>query len=159
MAEGIVIPHDADEPLRIMQFTKLEDYQNAVGGWIEFVQIESPRLDIIANEEGKVHGLPINKRATVMWWLLVPELNRVDALVGDIILTGARGSAQVDVPEDFRTLLLDTASYKYEVQAYGEAGHWSGNAMRFESYFEAAVNGLNLKERWTAAEKIRVVAA
>lgn len=159
MAKGIVIPHDAGALLHTAQFSALNDYQDAVGGWIEPIQIQSPHICIIANEEGKVHGLQLNQRATIMLWLLAQELQGLDALVGDVVLIGTRGPEQVEIPEPFRKLLLETDRYKCEVQTDKRPDHWYGSGMRFSSYFRAAADVLNFKSRSSDIEKVRVVAA
>lgn len=59
--------------LAIAAFAELEDYQRAVGGYIETVTIDD-RHALIANEEGLIHRLPINPLAS--------------AIVGDVVLVG-----------------------------------------------------------------------
>ena len=44
--------------LAIAAFAGLEDYQRAVGGYIETVSIDD-HTDIVANEEGLIHRLPL----------------------------------------------------------------------------------------------------
>ena len=43
----------------------LEELQALVGGYIERVQL-APNIDLIANEEGQILGLPLNQMATAM---------------------------------------------------------------------------------------------
>ena len=161
MITGIVIPHDADEPLVERKFDNLTDYQQAVGGYIEPAYIENPRMTIFANEEGKVYGLPVNERATCLWWLLSPEARSRDILVGNIVLIGSkrgRGTS-TDIPSELIKLLMDTDNYKIEVQTVDSDDFWYGNRAEFDNYFKAAIYGLNLLERWTAATDVRVVPA
>ena len=159
MITGIVIPHDADEPLVERKFDNLTDYQQAVGGCIEPVYIEGSKLTILANEEGKIYGLPETRRATCLWWLRSPEARGRDVLVGSIVLIGSkrgRGTS-ANFPSELIKLLMKTSTYKIEVQTVDGGDSWYGNQVEFNNYFEAAIYGLNLLERWTAATDVRVI--
>ena len=70
---------------------------------------------------------------------------------------GGRGST-TDLPSDFVELLLDTKSYKIEVQTVTEPKVWYGNQARFETYFEAGIYAINLAERWIQVRDVRVIA-
>jgi hypothetical protein len=113
-----------------------------------------------ANEEGKVRQLPVNRRATCLWWLLHPEMRGRDILVGDVALVGSRGrpSSTTDLPSEFIELLLETKSYRIEVQTITEPKGWYGNQARFETYFEAGIYAINLAERWIQVGNVRVIA-
>lgn len=161
MVTGIVIPHETRLEIFTHEFSDLASYQAAVGGYIEPVTIERPRMTIFANEEGKVRQLPINRRATYLWWLHSPSVRGHDMLVGDVALIGSRGGAgsTISLPADFIELLLETASYKIEVRTADEPKSWYSNQREFDTYFEAAIYALNLLERWTQVRDVRVVAA
>ena len=45
----------------------LEELQKAVGGYIEIVHPGDGRYLMVVNEEGKLHGLPPNPRATALY--------------------------------------------------------------------------------------------
>ena len=94
MVTGIVIPHETRLEIFTNEFSDLASYQAAVGGYIEPVTIERPRMTIFANEEGKVRQLPVNRHATCLWWLLSPGIRGHDILVGDVALVGSRGWAR-----------------------------------------------------------------
>jgi hypothetical protein len=64
--------------LAIAAFAELEDYQRAVGGYIETVTIDD-RHALIANEEGLIHRLPINPLASAI---------AQRPIVGDVVLVG-----------------------------------------------------------------------
>ena len=68
MVRGIVIRAAGEEPLEERHFFGLEDYQSAVGGWIEAVDIPSIGVTVHVNEEGLLQQLPFNRRATFLWW-------------------------------------------------------------------------------------------
>ena len=160
MVTGIVIPHETRLEIFTHEFSDLASYQAAVGGYIEPVTIERPRMTIFANEEGKVQQLPINRRATYLWWLHSPSVRGHDILVGDVALIGSRGGAgsTTSLPADFIELLLETASYRIEVRTITEPKDWYGNQARFETYFEAGIYAINLAERWSQVRDVRVVA-
>jgi hypothetical protein len=158
MVTGIFIPHETTVSIFEHDFGGLSDYQAAVGGHIEPVYLQQAHLTIFANEEGKVYKLPVNRRATCLWWLLSPTVRGLDILVGDIVLIGSqrgRGST-TDVPQAFMQLLMETRNYKIEVQTVEDPA-WYGNENSFDNYFEAAIYALNLLERWPAATDVRVV--
>ncbi len=161
MVTGIVIPHETRLEIFTHEFSDLASYQTAVGGYIEPVTIERPRMTLFANEEGKVRQLPINRRATCLWWLLSPDVRGHDILVGDVALIGSRGGAgsTIDLPVDFIELLLETRSYKIEARTVADPKDWYGSQARFETYFEAGTYGSDLAARWTQVRDIRVVAA
>lgn len=79
--------------------------KNAVGGWIEAVNIVDDSNSHVAtmyvNEEGKLHGLPFNDIATTLY--LVRSINRtVDIIVGDVVIVASEdenGYAKPDLPQ------------------------------------------------------------
>jgi hypothetical protein len=68
----------------------LEDLQGGVGGDIElvpyFTKYEGRRCVAFCHEEGKLIGLPINPRATALWYALEPRFVGRDHLVGPIVI-------------------------------------------------------------------------
>lgn len=161
MVTGVIIP--ADESLAISQheFNDLRDYQEAVGGLIEAIDLDSPPMTFFANDEAKLVGLPFNQRATAMWWLHVPVAFGRDYLAGDVTLIGQpdeKGDTQ-SAPDEFVRLLLEPTTYRVQVQTADSGNAWSGNGRRFDSYFEAATYAVDLSHRWTQVTRARVVAA
>ena len=68
-------------PISIPEEGKLKFLQDKVGGYIEMVtSSQDPDLYVICNEEGKINGLPINYKATVL------HRFAYDPLVGDVII-------------------------------------------------------------------------
>ncbi len=70
MPRGILIPADRTAPLEQGTFNRLEDYQAAVGGPIEAVDLPEIGVTIYANEIGVIQQLPVNSRATLSIWSL-----------------------------------------------------------------------------------------
>ena len=69
----------------------LEDMQEFVDGRIELIFLSNGD-HLVINEEGLLDGLPINQKATNIWWNDLGldrsgiDIQRVPPLVGDIIL-------------------------------------------------------------------------
>ena len=160
MARGVIIPHDEDLALCQESFGELADYQKAVGGYIEEINVNPPRLTMFANEEGKVLGLPINMRATILWWLHNPTARHHDVLMGDVVLIGPANAAgeTLDIPDEMNRLLFQTVTYKIDVQASGSKNVWTTNARAFDDYFKAGAYGLRLADQRDGTERIRLVA-
>ncbi|GAB3608356.1 hypothetical protein GCM10027414_04810 [Humibacter ginsengiterrae] len=158
MVTGIVIPADAEKALGERTFVNLEDYQAAVGGWIEAVDLPSLGVTIYVNEEGLLRHLPFNSRASFLWWYHVPEARQKAMLVGDAVLVGLpdRNGDSTDVPLLVRELLLTPAAYRVEVRTFGDP-KWYQNQATYPDYWEAMIWAMVLLERWTAAEDVRIV--
>jgi hypothetical protein len=78
---------------------RLEQLQEAVGGWVEAVDL-SPTLTMWCNEEGKLIGLPFNPLATDLW---EESFGKTDLIKGNVIFTGG-------VDDEGSTLGLDEAT-------------------------------------------------
>jgi hypothetical protein len=92
MGTIIVIPADEAMPVRSWAAEEqpaLQDLQDIVGGYIEAVpHWDRHLLDtcvVWCNEEGKLHELPVNQRATAMWWGVLGQPVD-DVLCGDIVI-------------------------------------------------------------------------
>ena len=64
----------------------LEGLQQAVGGYIQIISLQSeyePQTSLVIDEEGKLKGKPINKQATFMArHTIFPS----DSIVGDVVI-------------------------------------------------------------------------
>lgn len=80
----------------------LEALQERVGGWLESAPVVLPNLTLYCNEEGKIDGLPYNKRATI---LLGPD--NPDWIAGDVVLVGAPDAEgyDTDLGDIYRDLM------------------------------------------------------
>ena len=161
MTRGIIISADDATPLLEQEFHGLEDYQAAVRGPIEVIPAHPQPLTLCVNEEGKPRRLPINRRATSLWWLMSPARRGGDALRGDVVIFGVVGARAewLDVDEELRTLLLDTKWYQIEVRPPEGNYEWSSLHRQFASYFDAAAAALKLVEQVGIPAEIRVTAA
>lgn len=86
---AIVIPANSAEPVREVELAdnlgdRLTELNRLVGGWIESVVCRDYEGTIAwVNDEGRVHGLPPNARATAHFYPF-PS----DYLAGDVVLLG-----------------------------------------------------------------------
>lgn len=62
--KAILVPPKG--PCKMLIINSLEDMQKAVGGYIE--RIPLPNACGYVNEEGRINGLPLNPRATKLWY-------------------------------------------------------------------------------------------
>lgn len=60
MPKGIYIPADQEAPLERRELTGLEDYQTAVSGYIEAVDLPKAGATLFVNEERLLRKLPFN---------------------------------------------------------------------------------------------------
>jgi hypothetical protein len=159
MVTGIVIPHETRLALQKVEFQNLTDYQTAVGGYIETVKMDGHPLVIVADEDGKVKQLPVNRRATCLWWLLNPSGLGGDLLVGDVVILGQerRGKTN-DVPAKLLALLLETSSYEVQVCLSKQFDTWVPIGRTHTDFFEATIQALSLMEVWSPPEQVKVVA-
>lgn len=160
MPWGIVIRADEEAPLEFRLFGQYTEYQEAVGGYFQSVDIDTVEASFFVNEEGKIHNLPMNRRATLALWLYNTAFRGADVLCGDVVLIGQPDDEgeTLDVPDALVTLLMKTEIYKYEVETVERADKWYGNQSTFNNYFEACNAALGLLERWTLANNVRVLA-
>ncbi len=121
MVSGLIIPADGERPIEEREFAQLEDYQAAVGGWIEAVDLPSIGVTIYVNEGGLIRQLPFNSRASFLWWYHVPEARQKAMLVGDAVMVGMpdRRGDSTDLPATVSNLLLVSQRYRVEVRMFG----------------------------------------
>lgn len=121
---SIVIPADEEQPLDQCQLkpTSLADYQERVGGYIEGVDLLRPPARMYVNEEGKVRGLPMNRRATMLLWMHNRAFRYGDVIAGDALLVGPVGKESQDtaVPDEYTQMLFEARSFHVEVQMRGD---------------------------------------
>ncbi|GAA3734784.1 hypothetical protein GCM10022239_08650 [Leifsonia bigeumensis] len=159
MVTGIVIPHETHLALQKVEFQNLTDYQTAVGGYIETVKMNGHPLVIVADEDGKVKQLPINRRATCLWWLLNPSGLGGDFLVGDVVILGARRHGDMnDVPAELAELLLESTRFQVQVRLSRGFDTWVPIGEPVDDFFEATIRALKLMEVWSPPEEVKVIA-
>ncbi|MFV0535386.1 MAG: DUF3846 domain-containing protein, partial [Cumulibacter sp.] len=157
MIRGLFVSVDPTAPVESRELGRLEDYQEAVGGWIEPVDIPSLGTTIYVNEEGLIRQLPFNPRATFLWWFHVPSARAVSALFGPALLVGmpdARGDS-ADVPEPVVKLSAPNQLWRIEYLTESDA-RWRQGDVGHRDAFEAMVWGMALMERSPEVMNIRL---
>lgn len=100
MVIGIFVPSNSEAELEFREFNALSDYQLAVGGFIEPVDIAALGITVYLNGEGLLRQLPWNSRVTLLWRSHSPEAQRGSTLVGDAVIVGApdASGAATEIP-------------------------------------------------------------
>jgi hypothetical protein len=161
MPSGIVIPVSESEPIVRRDFGEFTDYQEVIGGYFQPVELLTPEATIYVDDEGKLKGLEVNRRATLLVWMHNPAFRERDVICGPAVLIGApddEGDTQ-DVPQSLDDLLFDTLAYKVEVQTVDNKDAWNTNSKRYTDWVEAYNAALRLAASWMAVEQVRVVPA
>lgn len=139
MVQGIIIPADNTAPLRAATLHSLEDYQRAVGGWIEAVDIPHLGVTMYVNEEGLVRDLPFNRRATFLRRFHVPQA-RDARLVGDVAVVGLTDDEgeNTDLPIALRQRLLEPGAYRIRAREHA-GGRWHEEPIDRDDYIETVI--------------------
>ncbi len=147
MVQGVVIPARLDEPATINEFEGLEDYQGAVGGYIEPVELALSEATLFVNEEGRLRDLDFNPRATFLWWYLQPTARGTTQLVGDVVVVGRSHKAgrQIDISADLAESLTKTGVYMLRTRRRDDS-EWLGTGITFDSYFDALFRAMVIEE-------------
>lgn len=156
----IAIPASQWDPMEVREIapSDLHAYQSLVGGLIEVIDLQNPSASLYINEEGKLQRLPHNVRATQIMWAHNQLLRRQDRVVGDAFIAGPvdRRGADTEVPRFYIDLILPAEEFRVEVLARGEHC-WAHNALGFDTRELAFAYADDLWQRWTLADKLRVV--
>lgn len=157
MVQGLFIPAMELLPVAIDGFDGLDSFQTAVDGFIEPITVRKPPLTIYVNEEGKVRHLPVNRRATYMWWLFEPASRGVDVIVGDAVVAASeRSPVAVGL---LRTLHGAAAgSFRVEAKSARPPFGWIPHSEPlFTDWFEAAKYAIWLEHKAVDIRDVRVV--
>ena len=139
MVQGIVIPADNTAPIRASPLDSLEDYQRAVGGWFEVVDIPDLGVTMYVNEEGLIRDMPFNRRATFLWRFHVPQA-RDARLVGDVAVVGLTDDEgeNTELPSELARRLLEPGVYR--VRTRENAGsRWHEEPIDRFDYIETVI--------------------
>jgi hypothetical protein len=159
MVKGLFIPAAATAPVERWDYHQLEDYQAAVGGWIEAVDIPGfGPITMYVNENGIAERLEPNLRATFLWWFHSSRAWEHAALVGDVALVGYPDHAgnTTDVPDDVLELLTVTTPHVVSMKIEGA---WYANRVVNRDYWEAIHWAMIKLSREPEIEDVDVVPA
>lgn len=161
--KGIYLPCDESAAVEVVEVDQ-SDYraiQKYTSGLFGALDAFRPNCSIFYADEGKIHNLPLNRRASLFLWVHRTEFRGHDALLGDVLVLGPADEetgATHSVPDELIELLFNTNEYKYEVKTINEKG-WHGNGRRYDNWVDAYNDGLALASRWTLVEHVKVLAA
>jgi hypothetical protein len=120
---SIVIPADEEFSLsqRPLERGNLTDYRELVDGEIEGISLLRPPARMYVNEEGKLRGLPMNRRATLLLWMHNKAFRYGDIIAGNAFLLGPTGDdgGETAVPEEYAQLLFRAESFHVEAHMRG----------------------------------------
>ncbi len=158
MVKGIVIPPADEDALVERELSSLADYQDAVGGWIEAVDIRRLGVTLYVPEEGQLLNQPFNPRATFLWWYYVPAARLGELLRGPVLIVGSPDSqgADRDVPEELRARFAQTSGWALDVRPRANP-FWYRVQMTYDSYWEVLVWAMLILDRWPDADDVRIV--
>lgn len=104
MAKALLV--SVDGSVKSITVNSLKDLQSHVGGYIEGLPIVVKDHSLYVNEEGKLRGLPRNKRALEIAKQFGANLAPEDFIVGNMIIVGLNDKGEdVDVSESVRVSL------------------------------------------------------
>ncbi len=158
MTKCVVIPHNKDYPLTVTELVSVNDFETVIGGRVENIYLRSSSILMYTNGNGKARRLPINKRATALWWLLQPELNGTDPIVGDVVVVGTLGrNFATDIPSSFIDLVLKPRQFRVLIAVTQQATGWLETPDKFDDYFEAALCAIGLMQMLEKPVRVRPV--
>lgn len=157
MVRGLLIP-SGEDPIEERTVASLPDYREAVGGWIEAIDLPDVGITIYVNEEGLLRQLPFNPRATFLWWYHQAEARQQTMLVGNALVVGLpdRSGESTDVPDAVAELFLRPGLWRVEVQTT-DGRIWFRNQMTYQDYWKALIGAMVTLERWKPAIDVRIV--
>lgn len=157
MVKGLFVPLDDTALIEPREFSELDHYQSAVGGWIESVDIPLLGVTIYVNEEGLARQLPLNPRATFLWWFHVPAARQRAMLVGDAVIVGMpdRRGDSTDVPEAVLELMAPGRRWRAEYLSRSDA-RWRHVDVGNDDVWAAMVRGMIHLERAPDVKDVRL---
>lgn len=154
MVQGIVIPRDGGGEPRVRELSGLQDFQDATGGWIEPVELDTLGATIYVSE-GVGGRSVINSRATALRWFF--SSSPAGALIlGDAVVVGDNRVGGDDVPSRLIHGLL--LHHEFVVQISPNGTQWYDTPASFSSIFDAAIWALLIDNRLVRGVAIRIEA-
>lgn len=138
MVRSIVIPHDPVHSPRLRELADAGDFQAAVDGWIEPLEMPALGVTLYVNEAARRDHAPINCRAMALWWLYTADPTSYPLILGDVVLTGNGGDEESgDVPERVVREIFETTAFVVQAKPFG-VGPWRDTYAQFGNIFDAA---------------------
>lgn len=158
--QGIRIPMDAEQPIELVEFDQ-GDYraiQRHIGGNFQCLDMERPDSTLFCDEEGRINGSEMNRRATLILWVHDSRFRGADVIFGNAMILGRPDDDgnTASVPDSFQEILIKATEWRYLVQA-DDSGTWAGNERRYDNWVDAYNGALALADRWVLVREVAVV--
>lgn len=138
MVRSILIPNDGGGDVRLQELAALGDFQEAVDGFLEPVEIPALGLTVWTNEAALRQRAGVNSRATALWWYFCADASDRRFILGDVVLTGANDAEDgADAPEHVVYGLLTPHEFVIQVSPR-DNDEWFDTQARFDNIFDAA---------------------
>ncbi len=138
VVRSIVIPHDPARSPRLRHLASASEFQDAVSGWLEPIEMPAVGITVYVNEAAHREHHPINCRAMAIWWLCTARPMDNPVFLGDVVLTGMGGDeGTAELPEQIVRDIFEQREFVLQVRPHGDAD-WHNTFARFESVFDAA---------------------
>lgn len=146
MVQGILIPADNTAPLRTAALDSLEDYQRAVGGWFEAVDIPDLGITMRSTRTDSSATCPSTGAPHSLWRFHVPQA-RDARLVGDVELVGLTDDEGVNtaLPNELARRLLEPGTYRVRTRELGR-NRWHEEPIDRDDYVETVIWSTLLRE-------------
>jgi hypothetical protein len=137
MVRSIVIPHDPARSPRLRHLATASEFQAAVDGWLEPIEMPALGVTVYVNEAARREHHPINCRAMALWWLYSAEPTQYPIFLGDVVLTGAGDDEDDALLGQIVRDVFEEREFVVQVMPHGR-GPWQDSFARFTDVFDAA---------------------
>ena len=137
MVRSIVIPHDPARSPRLRHLATASEFQSAVDGWLEPIEMPALGVTVYVNEAAHREHHPINCRAMAPWWLYSAEPTQYPIFLGDVVLTGTGDEEDEALLEQIVRDVFEEREFVVQVMPHGR-GSWHDSFARFGNVFDAA---------------------
>ena len=156
MVRSIVIPHDTEQRPALVELADLGEFQEAVDGWLDLIEIPSIGVTVYLNEAARRTRGPLNTRATAFWWLHSAQPTDHPVILGDVVLTGVGDQEnEGDVPASVIEQIFHRDNFVVQVRP-SDRSSWCDSFARFDSVFDAAIWCLLFEATMRSGARFRV---
>ena len=137
MVRSIVIPHDPARSPRLKHLATASEFQAAVDGWLEPIEMPALGVTVYVNEAARREHHPINCRAMALWWLYSAEPMEYPVFLGDVVLTGTGDDEDEALLGQIVRDVFEEREFVVQVMPRGTP-EWHDSFARFTDVFDAA---------------------
>lgn len=135
---SIVIPHDQARSPRLRHLATASEFQAAVDGWLEPIEMPALGVTVYVNEAARREHHPINCRAMALWWLYSADPTQYPIFLGDVVLTSTDdGEEATALLERIVGDIFEQREFVVQVRPSGQDS-WRDSFARFHDVFDAA---------------------